>query len=167
MMKKRKHLLLLMPYIIVSILPLVIFFAKGINLFISHKVYNIFPLMDQRIIVLLIKTIFYSFSVAFIVVVLGTLIAIGLISMEKSYRKFFIGLLILLIPLPITIHSLIWMNIFSRFQWMPLTGWGISVLVQTVAWLPLGTLIIYDAMTKIPKGLIEVGQLFSNDLKVF
>lgn len=167
MMKKRKHLLLLMPYIIVSILPLVIFFAKGINLFISHKVYNIFPLMDQRIIVLLIKTIFYSFSVAFIVVVLGTLIAIGLISMEKSYRKFFIGLLILLIPLPITIHSLIWMKIFSNLQWIPLTGWGISIFVQSVAWLPLGTLIVYDAMTKIPKELMEVGQLLSHDLKVF
>jgi len=167
MRKKRKHFLLLVPYLTVSILPLVLFFSKGIQSLINSETVKTMQLMDQRVIVLLLKTIFYSFSVAFLVLVAGTFIGIGLMSMHKAYRKFFMGLLILLIPLPITIHSLIWMNIFSRFQWMPLTGWGISVLVQTVAWLPLGTLIIYDAMTKIPKGLIEVGQLFSNDLKVF
>jgi len=167
MIKNRNHLLLLMPYLIVSILPLVLFFTKGINLFISRETIEIWELMDTRVIVLLLKTVFYSLSVAFLVVLFGTLIAIGLMSMHKTLRKFFMGLLILLVPLPVTIHSMIWMKIFSAFQWMPLTGWGISIFVQSVAWLPLGTLIIYDAMTKIPKALVEVGQLLSNDLKVF
>jgi iron(III) transport system permease protein len=151
----------------VSTLPLVLFFARGIELLISRKATHILQLMDSRIVVLLIKTVFYSLSVAFIVVIFATLIAIGLLSMYKTHRKFFMGLLILLIPLPVTIHSMIWMNIFSKFQWIPLTGWGISIFVQSVAWLPIGTLIIYDAMTKIPKGLMEVGQLLSNDLRVF
>src|SRR6056297_2944057 len=98
MIKNRKYLLLLMPYLIVSILPLVLFFAKGIELLISRKATEILQLMDSRIVVLLIKTVFYSLSVAFIVVVFATLIAIGLLSMHKTHRKFFMGLLILLIP---------------------------------------------------------------------
>jgi iron(III) transport system permease protein len=172
MRKQKGHLLLIIPYFLISLLPLGVFFLKGVYEIISLNSSVMDPLMDMRAVVLLIKTVFYSLSVALIVALFASIIALGLVSMNKRRRQFFVWLLIGFISLPISIHTVMWMHIVSLINdiigsRIYLTGWGISVFVQAMAWLPLAIIIIYDSMMKIPMNLMEVGRLLSSDRKVF
>jgi len=172
-MKNHKNdLLLIIPYFLISLLPLGVFFLKGVYEVINLDNLVMSSMMDMRIAVLLIKTVFYSLSVALIVTLIALIISLGLVSMDKRWRQFFVWLLIGFIAVPISIQTVMWMNIVSLINTIIgskiyLTGWAISVFVQIVAWLPLAIIIIYDSMMKIPMNLMEAGRLFSSDRKVF
>ncbi|MDM8533211.1 ABC transporter permease subunit [Clostridiaceae bacterium HSG29] len=172
MRKQKGRLLLIIPYFLISLLPLGVFFLKGVYEIINSDSKIMSSLVDMRVVVLLLKTVFYSLSVALIVVLFALIIALGLVSMDKRWRKFFVWLLIGFIAVPISIHTVMWMNIVSLINTVIgskiyLTGWGISVFIQVIAWLPLAIIIIYDSMMKIPMSLMEAGRILSSDRKVF
>jgi len=172
MRKENSLSLLIIPYFLISLLPLGIFLLKGFYEIINFDKTIMNSFLDMRVIVLLIKTVFYSLSVAFIVVLFSLIIAIGLVSMDKKLRKFLMWLLIGFIAVPISIHTVMWMNIVTLINnifgsKIYLTGWGISIFVQVIALLPLAIIIIYDSMMKIPMNLMEAGRLLSSDRKVF
>jgi len=172
MRKYKGKWLLFMPYLLIGILPLIIFLFKGLYEILNVNSDVLFSLMDMRTFVLLLKTVFYSVSVALCVVLMASIVALGLVATDQHKRKFFLWFLIVFIPLPVAIHTMMWMHILSVMNAVmntsiPLTGWGVSIFVQSVAWLPLAIFIIYDAMMKIPKDLTEVGRFFSTDQKVF
>ncbi len=172
-MKNSKYnRLLILPYIILSLLPLMLFFFDGIYEIISESDMKDYIVMDIREFILLIKTTFYALAVVSLTVLFGTSMGLALMTLNERRRKIILLLLLMLMPLPFTIHTMMWMGMFSVINEvtamsLSLTGWPVSVFVQFVALVPLATVLIYDSMKKVPQNLIDVGKIQASDQKVF
>ncbi len=157
---------LLIPFGLVALLPVFLFIASGIG---SLKLDMIRNLFSQRSMVLMFKTFFYAFGVAFVCVVIGSLTSLILLEISERFSRKFMMILLFLIPVPSAVFALTWMEVVMTFggSWLKQTGWGISGLVQTVHMLPLSIFILYFGLKRLPAQPIEAGMFLARPSMVF
>lgn len=168
--KKTKNYLKILPYVFVSLLPIMILLVSGVIGYISNPE-ALGSYYNQRTLVLLLKTIFYGMSVSIILSIIGFFGALGILCIKSSLRIWIIGLLMIMVPIPASIFGLMWMEVFtwltSHGIYIIQTGWGVSVFVQSMYLLPISVLICYSGMIRIPQAEIEVAKIIKSNWEVF
>lgn len=172
MMGGKHRRLLLLPYALIVLMPLFFFMVDALwEVTLSIIAFGL-PRPEIREIVLLIKSFGYSVMVTALTITLSFCMALAITGSPRGLKRYFLFLLLLFIPLPLAVHTKLWMDLVAtlnqRFNLsLPIVGWGISVLVQSLAFVPISTAILCDAMAKIPSNLVEAGSLLGSNFKTF
>jgi len=168
-MKTLKVYIKLLPYAIVSLLPLLILLASGIFGFLGQKE-NLSVYYSSRTFVLLLKSLFYGIYVGGILSVLGFVGGLAILCLNTSQRKWLIGLLLMMIPIPASVLALMWMEFFTWIsnyvKIFNQTGWGITIFIQVMYLLPLSILISYSSMVRVPQTQVEVAKIIKSNVSV-
>ena len=160
----------ILPYLAIGILPVVLLSIRALQDGLAISLTAGASLDFQREFILFLKTSLYAVSVTATVTAVGILAAVYLCGTGKRIYHQFTWILFMTLPVPACVHAqawLKWIGVLNNTGLFNLNarGWVISWLVQSLALLPVGILVIAGGILMINKDQIMAAQLLAPDLK--
>jgi iron(III) transport system permease protein len=121
-------------------------------------------LLNSRRMNVMLRTVSFAGAVALISSVAGLYLAIC-VSMYKKLLFPFFAAMVVFISVPPYIHAFCWMELGFSFFHKLLSGFGISLFVQSVYFIPFCALLFYASILTIDEAYFNEGRLNSTETK--
>ena len=124
---------------------------------------------------LLMNSLFLATAVSITVAVIGFLAGSLLVYEDAYVWRWIKWVFLVTAPVPPYIHALVWsstvrmLNLFLRTYGvsLPVSGWVMSYIVDTMAYLPLGVGLAMVGYMMVETPAVEAARLFKEDIRVF